>query len=74
MEGTGVAKNEATAIEWCKKAALQGKVSAQFNLGVFYESGRGVRRDVREAIRWYRMAANQGDAQAKARLRELGAS
>ena len=74
MEGTGVAKNESTAIEWYKKAALQGKVSAQFNLGVFYESGRGVRQDVREAIRWYRMAANQGDAQAKARLRELGAS
>ena len=39
--------------------------AAQFNLGVFYESGQVVEQDFAEAVKWYLAAAEQelGDAQ-----------
>ena len=41
------------------KAAEQGLVQAQYNLGDMYEQGQGVRQDYAEAFRWYRKAAEQ---------------
>ena len=52
-------------LETIKKAAEQGDVKAQFNLGVMYAWGEGVPEDKAEAVRWYRMAAEQGDAGAQ---------
>ena len=63
------------AAKWYQKAAEQGLVVAQYNLGVLYETGEGVPMDKGMAAKWYQMAADQGHAEAKAALDELrGAS
>jgi len=50
------------------KAANQGDVTAQYNLGVCYEMGEGVTRDNAEAVKWFRKAAEQGDIRAQYQL------
>ena len=66
--GRGVAKDDAEAARWYRKAADQGNAGAQINLGLMYEHGRGVAKDDAEAVRWYRKAADQGDAAAQINL------
>ncbi len=58
----------ATAMSEWAPLAEQGDVSAQYNLGLLYESGLGVAQDVVEAVEWYRLAADQGDASAQYNL------
>ena len=53
------------AAKWYRKAAEQGHVSAQYNLGYMYHSGKGVTQDYGEAVKWYRKAAEQGEAEAQ---------
>jgi TPR repeat protein len=48
-----------------RKAAEQGDASAQYKLGVCYDSGEGVAKDEMEAVKWWRKAAEQGDAMAQ---------
>ena len=67
-EGRGVARDDEEALRLFRRAADQGHVVAQTNLGWMYEQGRGVRRDRLEAARWYRLAADQGHADAQRRL------
>lgn len=55
-------------MEWFKKAADQGNVDAQNNLGVMYYTGEGVPKDMAKAREWLRKAAAQGNADAKANL------
>jgi TPR repeat protein len=50
------------------RAAEQGDVHSQFNLGWMYAEGRGVPQNYKEAIYWYAKAANQGDASAQFNL------
>lgn len=50
------------------KAAGQGDVNAQFNLGWMYAEGRGVPRNYKQAVYWYSRAARQGDASAQFNL------
>ena len=57
-----------TAFVEFRKAAEQGGVLAQFNLGSMYDHGEGVPEDDREAVKWYRKAAEQGDAVAQYNL------
>jgi TPR repeat protein len=59
--GIGVDKDAKKALEWYRKASLQGSSAAQFNLGVLYENGRGTKVDFAAANEWYRAAAVQGD-------------
>ena len=59
--GTGVAKDDAEAVKWYRKAAEQGNTDAQFDLGV-------VTKDDVEAVKWYRKAAEQGNAKAQFNL------
>lgn len=59
------------AVKWYRQAADQGDVLAQFNLGVFYETGEGVSVDQEQAINWYRKAAQQGHADAQEALKRL---
>eukprot|EP00613_Pedinella_sp_CCMP2098_P018378 CAMPEP_0171758408 /NCGR_PEP_ID=MMETSP0991-20121206/46256_1 /TAXON_ID=483369 /ORGANISM="non described non described, Strain CCMP2098" /LENGTH=44 /DNA_ID= /DNA_START= /DNA_END= /DNA_ORIENTATION= len=40
------------AVHWYVKAADQGHVRAQFNLGILYQEGEEVAQDVNEAVRW----------------------
>ncbi len=59
---------DAEATKWFRKAAEQGDVMAQYNLGIMYDVGRGVTQDYAEAVKWYGKAADQGDAKAQYNL------
>ena len=54
-----------------RRAAEQGDVFGQTNLGWMYENGRGVRRDRVEASRWYSLGTDQGHEDAQRRLDRL---
>jgi len=68
MQGTGVAKDDAEAVRWYRKAADQGDSVAQLYLGMRYSDGKGVPKDAAMAASWYRKAAEQGDAGAQGLL------
>jgi TPR repeat protein len=53
-------------------AADHGIASAQFSLGVCYETGTGVDQDHAEGVRLYRLSADQGSAVAQQNLARLG--
>lgn len=61
----GAPKDQQKAIYWYKKAAENGNVIAQFNMGEIYDSGNGVKQDFAKAASWYLKAAKQGDALAQ---------
>jgi len=69
--GEGVAKDEAEAVKWYRKAADQGFANAQFNLGYMYANGRGVVKDEVEAYKWYLLAGAQGDEDAKKEIERI---
>ena len=51
-----------------RKAAEQGDVFAQFNLGLQFEKGMGVAKSTKDALVWYRKAADQGYEKARNRV------
>jgi TPR repeat protein len=55
-DGTGVAKDEVEAVKWYRKAAEQGVVQAQTNLGLCYAKGTGVAKDEIEAYAYWNLA------------------
>ncbi|RKZ88070.1 MAG: hypothetical protein DRR19_12930 [Candidatus Parabeggiatoa sp. nov. 1] len=57
-----------TEIELCHKAAEQGDIAAQFQLGTAYYTGQGVLQDYQEAVKWYRKVAEKGVAAAQHNL------
>jgi TPR repeat protein len=59
------AKNYANALTEWKTIAEQGNASAQYNLGLMYDTGEVVPLDYAEAMNWYRLAAQQGHAKAQ---------
>lgn len=58
----------ADAAKWYRKAAEQGHMQAQLDLGFAYENGLGVEQYSVEAVKWFRKAAEQGYAPAQDRL------
>ena len=58
-------------MKWFRKAAEQGEIYAQYNLGWMYGTGTGVPQDDDEAVKWFRKAAEQGHAEAQLRLDEM---
>lgn len=66
--GSGVAKNDANAVDWYTKAAGQGDANAQYNLGIVYAHGDGVAKNEATAVEWYTQAAKQGYADAQYNL------
>ena len=58
--GKGVPKNQKKAIEWYTKAAKQGDVWPQYNLGHMYYYGRGVPQDYSKAYMWFNLATHNG--------------
>ena len=54
-------KNYKQAIDLYRKAAEQGNIAGQYNLGIMYEKGLGVKKDATQAIAWYQKGANQKD-------------
>jgi TPR repeat protein len=67
-EGMGVPVNLKRAFRLFECAAKQGRVEAQYEVGVAYLEGRGVRKSDAQAIEWFRPGAEQGEAQCQARL------
>jgi TPR repeat protein len=61
----GVAKDEAEAVKWFRKAAEQNLADAQYILGVCYDSGEGVAKDEIEAYKWWLLAAGHGNDDTK---------
>ncbi len=59
--GISVAKDDAKAYYWYKKAAELGNADAQNRTGVALEKGIGVAQDDAKAFYWYNKAAEQGD-------------
>lgn len=65
-EGWGVAQSDEDAAKWMLKAAKQGMIEAQFNVGDFFFRGCGVVQSYVEAAKWFRQAAEQGHMGAQA--------
>lgn len=68
QKGRGVAKDEAEAVKWNRRASEQGYAEAQAYLGYTYQHGIGVARDFAEAVKWFRKAADQELEEAQVRL------
>jgi TPR repeat protein len=62
--GEGVVKDDKQAAAWYRKAAEQGHIDAQYNLGLMYSTGEGVAQDYKLAYVWSAVAAANGDALA----------
>eukprot|EP00960_Hanusia_phi_P044125 756481-Hanusia_phi.AAC.8 len=56
----GVPRDRARALDYLQRAARDGNVEAQYNLGVMYAYGHGVPKDRNESLNLFRKAAAQG--------------
>jgi TPR repeat protein len=63
----------AIAAQWYRRAADQGYVRAQVNLGLMYDTGIGVEQSDVQAYVWFALAAAQGDSAAVDSRNELAA-
>lgn len=63
-DGNGVTKDAAAASAWWTKAAVQGNVRAQHNLGMAFERNK----DYSNAMKFYRLAAEQGFSRSQSAL------
>jgi TPR repeat protein len=63
--GLGVARDDAEATKWYRKAADQGDAFSQFSLGLAYARGLGVTRDYALAHMWLSLAVTGGFEEAK---------
>jgi len=67
--GSGVAQDDAAAVEWYGRAAVQGNRDSQYALGYMLLNGRGVDvPDETNACRWFRAAAEQNHPAAQYQL------
>ena len=66
--GTGVPENDAEAVKWFRKAAVQGNALAQHHLGLIYAIGNGVPPNIIRAYVWWSMAKTQGITHAAGTL------
>ena len=66
--GDGFPVDKAKAVEYWRKAALQGNSDAAHNVASCYRDGEGVERDYKEALKWYRDGAEQGDMKCQFNL------
>lgn len=57
----GVPRDNTQAVLWLRKAADQGNIAAQVELGVVFDK----MQDYEQAMVWYRKAAEQGNARAE---------
>jgi TPR repeat protein len=62
LDGHGVPKSYAEAVDWFRRAAEQGYAAAQHNLGAMYATGHGVKRDYIQAYKWFNICAAQGNS------------
>jgi len=65
ISGTGLSRNDVTAVEYFRQSAELGYAPAQDVIGYFAENGKVVPQDSHQALVWYRKAASQGDRLAQ---------
>lgn len=63
--GTGVSRNDVTAVQYFRESATLGYAPAQDVMGYLSETGTVVPQDNHEALAWYSKAAKQGDSLAQ---------
>jgi TPR repeat protein len=61
------------AVKWLCRAADQGYVQAQYNLGFMHQIGEGIPQDSIEACKRYSLAAAQGIGMASEKRKDLAA-
>jgi uncharacterized protein len=61
----GVKQDKAKAFHWISKAAHQGDVVAQCELGIMYDKGEGVKQDKSHAFEWFMVAARKGHTKSQ---------
>ena len=64
----GITNDFHEAVKWYRKAADQGHVDAQYNLGIYHAIGIGIAKDSAEAAKWFRRAAEQGHVDSQYHL------
>ena len=64
----GISRDYQKAFYWTSKAAAQGHIFSQYNLGYMYWSGEGTSEDYEEAFYWFSKAAEQRFAPAQTYL------
>jgi TPR repeat protein len=68
-QGIGMAKPApGEAMEWFRKAALEGSLDAETNIALMYADGVGVTKDPAKALDWFHLAAEGGEAAAEYNL------
>lgn len=55
--GLGTTENDAEAVLWYEKAALQGDPISQLNVGIMYADGLGTTKDMVRALAWFTLAS-----------------
>ena len=68
MDGKGVKRDYAVALQWFSRSASAGSSLGQNNLGGLYRDGKGVRPDYVKANTFFQAAAQQGNPAAQANL------
>jgi hypothetical protein len=71
--GLGVQQDNAEAVRLYRKAAEQGYLNAQYNIGVMCAEGQGVGEDLVQAYMWFSLVAASGDSTAKKNMEIIAA-
>jgi TPR repeat protein len=71
LHGIGTAKDPQLAMQWFKKAAVNGLPGAMLQVGHMYRDGIGDLHSLDKAILWYRKATNQGNINAMLALGDI---
>ena len=67
----GVEQDHNEAVHWVRRAAQQGNVTGQHNLGLMFTQGLDVEQDYIEAATWFRHAAMRGHTDSQVGLGQL---
>ena len=66
-----MAQNARESLEWFEKAAAQGYLDGQFNLGIAYMKGAGVNQDLVRGVAWLEICREKNSRDA---IRALAAA
>ena len=61
-------KNRKRAVQWYRRAAVQGHPEAQNHLGECLREGVSTKRSLKEAVKWFQCSAKQGNPDAQLSL------
>lgn len=65
------AEEDELAVEWYRKAAVQGNAAGEFGLGQMYAKGEGVKKDLEQARSYISLAAEKGYIAAVVLMMEI---